>query len=217
MPYMKWSRGLPTWENISDESRMFFGCLILLGGMAIFILVRLPRLLALFRTSSGWRQGYVMRHVSVEDPPLRVAQDVRRVQPSSAEEKSQDGSESTPPLDYSRNLRMPKGRGATFRYPPHVASCHKALRPFLRPMRARILPGFSFGQFLLLSVYFGVLALTAFYNSNPFLDPLPTGWIAVSQLPFIFAFAQKSSFLGAFCGFGYEKVELNRFDEDKFC
>jgi len=177
--------------------------------MAIFMLVRLPRLHAMLRTRSEGREGIVLHHVSVPNPSRRVAQGMRRVQHSSSEEDSKERyhiSDSSHTLHSGRSLRM-KGRGKTFRYPPHIPSCSKALRPLLRPMRARISPGFSFGQLLVMSLYFGVLAFTACYNSNLFLDQSRTAWIAVSQFPFVFAFAQKSSFLGAFLGFGYEKVE----------
>lgn len=198
---------LATPQNVPDALRLFGVCLFLLAVMAIFTLVRLPRLLALLGTPSEKRAGYVLHHVSIANPSRKVAQGVRRVQHSSEKSKEHyHSSDTSHTLHYSRSLRM-KGRGTTLRYPPHVPSCYKTLRPLLRPMRARISPGFSFGQFLILSLYFGVLAFMACQNSNLFLDQSRTAWIAVSQFPFIFAFAQKNSLLGAFFGFGYEKVE----------
>jgi ferric-chelate reductase len=68
------------------------------------------------------------------------------------------------------------------------------------------LPGFSLGQLLVLMTYLAILLYATFYNSNIFLDQSRTGWIAVSQYPFVYAFAQKNNFIGAFLGFGYEKV-----------
>lgn len=193
----------PTPQKVpNDALLLFLVCLLLLAVMAVFILVRLPRLLALLMTPSEWREGYVLRHVSIADPPVRIP----RIQPSSPEEESKER-HLFHGLQASRSLRM-KGRETTSRPPPHIPSCRKALRPFLRPMRARISPGFSFCQFLLISVYFGVLAFAACYKSNLFLDLSRMAWVAVSQLPFIFAFAQKSSFLGAFLGVGYEKVRI---------
>jgi len=199
----------PTPKTVpSDALLLFLVCLFLLAVIAVFILVRLPRLLALLMSSSEWREGYVLRQVSVANPSGRVTQGgVRSVQPEEESKERFHGSDFLHGLHSSRSLRM-KDRGTTSHRhpPPHIPSCRKELRPFLRSMRARISPGFSFGQFLLLSAYFGVLTFAACYNSNLFLDLSRMAWIAVSQLPFIFAFAQKSSFLGALFGVGYEKV-----------
>jgi hypothetical protein len=86
------------------------------------------------------------------------------------------------------------------------------LYPLLTPLRARILPGFSLAQILVLATYFYSLIYATFYRSNVFLDPARTGWIAVSQLPFVFALAQKNNVLGSIVGHGYERLNfLHRF------
>jgi len=82
----------------------------------------------------------------------------------------------------------------------------KPFRRLLNPLRMRIAPGFSFGQLLILLAYLGTLVYGVFHNSNVLLDQSRTGWIAVSQYPFIYAFAQKNNLIGAFLGLGYEKV-----------
>ncbi|KAF8880563.1 hypothetical protein BD779DRAFT_1788575 [Infundibulicybe gibba] len=46
----------------------------------------------------------------------------------------------------------------------------------------------------------------------PFTDPVRAGWVAIAQVPFVFAFAAKNSVPGAFLGVGYEKLNfLHRF------
>jgi hypothetical protein len=57
-----------------------------------------------------------------------------------------------------------------------------------------------------MTVYFWVLTYASFYKSNIFLEADRTGWVAIAQLPFIFALSQKNNLLGWLMGLGYEKV-----------
>jgi hypothetical protein len=47
---------------------------------------------------------------------------------------------------------------------------------------------------------------STFYKSNVFTDPVRTGFVAMAQIPFVFAFSMKNNFLGMLVGLGYEKV-----------
>jgi hypothetical protein len=70
-----------------------------------------------------------------------------------------------------------------------------------------VLPGFSLGQVIILLGYFGILlATTVWDNSSPFVDVVRPGWIAVAQMPIIFALATKNNIIGMLLGTGYEKV-----------
>jgi hypothetical protein len=180
--------------------------------IVVFMAFRIPRLLGLFWTSSEWIDGLVLRHVPTYPPP-RVARPKRhaRSPPPERENKFFDGSIDDIIFQRSHPSKSSLAskdllHDTRTRYPPHIPSCKEALRPLLKPFRARISPGFSFGQLLVLVAYLAILVYATLYNSNVFLDQSRTGWIAVSQYPFVYAFAQKNNVIGTFLGFGYEKV-----------
>jgi ferric-chelate reductase len=60
----------------------------------------------------------------------------------------------------------------------------------------------------LLLAYFGVLIYTGTRGTSPFTDPRRSADIAVAQLPFVIAFAQKNNILAVLSGMGYEKVRV---------
>ena len=210
---------LPPYSTIHATSIAFLLCLVVLGCLAAFILVRLPRLLALFGSSSDWYNGIILHH-SRANPSPRVPQWAHRYAQyvtSEKDERISDGSmanavyqESIPPMHTLAPSKAGRLRSTKKRYPPHLSSCIKPFRPFLKPLRARVSPGFSFAQLLVLFVYFTLVSLATLYDANLILDHPRTGWIAVSQLPLVYAFAQKNNVLGAFLGFGYEKVSMSR-------
>ena len=83
----------------------------------------------------------------------------------------------------------------------------------------RVAPGFSVGQFIIIAVYFACVAYASFYHSNIFTDKRRTGWVATSQMPIVFLFAQKNNVIGSVLGYGYEKVRnsaliLNESNDD---
>ncbi|TEB36637.1 hypothetical protein FA13DRAFT_1762022 [Coprinellus micaceus] len=68
------------------------------------------------------------------------------------------------------------------------------------------MPGYTLGQFLILMNYTYIMLYGTFMMSNPFTDGVRPGWLAVSQLPLVFALGQKSSILGSLLGYGYEAL-----------
>ncbi|TFK70004.1 hypothetical protein BDN72DRAFT_572361 [Pluteus cervinus] len=92
--------------------------------------------------------------------------------------------------------------------PRHISSCPSLLRLFEQPLRSRFVPGYSWNQAIILALYSSCIAYPAFYRSNPFTDPIRAGWIAMSQLPFVFVLATKNNVLGTFLGLGYEKLNF---------
>ncbi|OCH92445.1 hypothetical protein OBBRIDRAFT_452440 [Obba rivulosa] len=91
---------------------------------------------------------------------------------------------------------------------PGFFSMIPSLSILLRPV-----PTFSIsiGHAFLYAVYTATLLYAGLYKSNPFTDPVRAGWVAVSQLPVVIAFAVKNSILGAIGGWGYEM--LNHFHQ----
>jgi ferric-chelate reductase len=150
--------------------------LFLFSIVGLFVIAKLPRVIALFGTTSEWFAGYLLHY----SPSTR-----------------------------SRAPHATKrGAPVAMRYPPHVNSCIKFLRPCLKHLRLRISPGFSIAQSLIVSIYFACLAYASFYKSNIFTDQSRTGWVATAQLPLLFALAQKNNVLGLLLGCAYENVTI---------
>lgn len=94
--------------------------------------------------------------------------------------------------------------------PPHVPSLPRFFSPISAFLSRRVSPGYSIGQSLILIIYFGILCFPAFYQTTgPFTDAHRPGWVAVAQMPFLFAFGVKNSILNGLIGMGYEKVRLH--------
>ncbi|KAF8154708.1 hypothetical protein B0H34DRAFT_717545 [Crassisporium funariophilum] len=200
-------------NNVDDASLVYHVNLVFVAIIGLFVVVRLPRAIALFGTSSEWFNGHFLRYKAYR-PRNRVVQAVHDAYPppSASKEHSTDDSH-TLYTHAPHVLRVTeKGAPVSMNYPPHIPSCIKPLRPLLTPLRSRIAPGFSVAQLLILSIYFYCLLYASFYRSNIFTDSARTGWISVAQMPLVFAFAQKNNILGSFIGFGYEKLNfLHRF------
>ena len=185
--------------------------LVLLLLVGIFILLRLPRALALLGSTKEWRCGHFLRHVST-----RVGFTTGGIYPIVLGSTSKEGfkgdgwSSDDSHFPYSRPQHSQrfdeKGLPVADNVPPHIAACPRLLRPFLKLLRMRVSPGFSVGQFIIIAVYFAFVAYASFFHSDLITDQTRTGWVATAQLPFVFAFAQKNNLIGSFLGYGYEKV-----------
>ncbi|KAJ7088591.1 ferric reductase like transmembrane component-domain-containing protein [Mycena epipterygia] len=98
-------------------------------------------------------------------------------------------------------------------YPPHLEPAPSFLRPVVSLLRSRVAPGLSAAQIAICAGYLSVILYASIYRSSgPFMDYNRFGFIAISQVPFIFAFGSKNNVLGMFLGMGYEKLNfLHRF------
>lgn len=192
-------RGTP-----QDTTLLYHVDLILLSMAALFIVVRFPRLIALFGTTSEWFDGHFLHYVPYR-PSTRVVLNAFNAYPPKTENASDDSHTHYAPHPQRVTVQ---GAPVTMRYPPHITSCIKFLRPSLKFLRFRISPGLSIAQLLILFIYFTCLVYASFYKSNIFTDKFRTGWVCVAQLPFVFAFAQKNNVLGSLLGYGYEKVTI---------
>ena len=192
-------------ENLESISLLYRIDLVLLSIIGLFVVAKLPQVIALFGTTSEWFDGYFLRCI-----PYSPSSN-RSYQPSSKTDIASDMSHT---LHYHDNLPSQrvteKGSPVTMRYPPHVGSCMKFLYPILPLLRLRTSPGFSIAQSLIFFIYLICLVYATFYGSNIFTDQTRTGWIAIAQLPFLFLLAQKNNVLGLLLGFGYEKVIISR-------
>ena len=104
----------------------------------------------------------------------------------------------------SRSRRPPPPpRRAPTRVPRWTTILHPTLAYALN---FRVAPGFSFGKLLVLLAYAALMLFASLRRSDPFSDPVRTGYVAMSQIPIAVALAGKTNWLSWACGVGYEKV-----------
>ncbi|KAG5640475.1 hypothetical protein DXG03_008380 [Asterophora parasitica] len=197
------------------ESLVFHVILFLLFLVGFLVLLRLPRAFARFRRSSDWLNGHFLWRSSCRSlSTSRTVQtfpdsDDYSTYGSSIKERKEASTDDSHTLYSFANKN---GDHVTFSFPPHVATCPRFLRQLFTLHRVRISPGFSVSQAFIVVFYLASLCYAGFYKSSPFSDPVRTGWVAVAQLPFVFALAAKNNILGMLLGFTYEKLNyLHRF------
>jgi len=198
-------------ENVKSVVLLYRIDFVLLSIIGLFVVAKLPQVIALFITTSEWFEGHFLHYVPYSPSAKRSYPP-----PSSKNDLTSNISHT---LQSHHDLHshdiLPtqrvteKGSPITMRHPTHVSSCSEFLRPLLTPLRLRISPGFSLAQSLIFVIYFVCLAYATFKRSNIFTDQTRTAWVAISQLPFLFLLAQKNNILGSLLGYGYEKVTTN--------
>ena len=191
-------------ENVESIVLLYRIDLVLLSIAALFVVAKLPQIIALFGTTSEWFDGYLLHYVPHKPSSTRYYPP-----PSS---KTDFASNISHTLHSHTSNTLPtervteKGAPLTTRYPPHVGSCISFLRPVLTLLRLRTSPGFSIAQSLIFFIYLACLGYATLYDSNIFTDQTRTAWVVMAQLPFLFLLAQKNNILGLLLGCGYEKV-----------
>jgi ferric-chelate reductase len=195
-------------DLVNDATFVYHVDLFLVALLACVVVSRLPQAIALF-SSSDWYNGHFFRYVPYRRSTTIVqALKATHPPPMKGQWSEDSHSSATSHTSASSKLKRLDKHGAQIVpiYPTHIASCMRFLRPIIAPLRARIVPGYSVAQFLIMTIYFWVLTYASFYKSNLFLEADRTGWVAIAQLPFIFALSQKNNLLGWLMGVGYEKV-----------
>jgi ferric-chelate reductase len=193
-------------ENLESISLLYRIDFVLLSITGLFVVAKLPQVIALFGTTSEWFDGYFLHCI-----PYSPSYNQSYLPSSSKTDLTSNISHTLHFHDTLPTQRVTeKGTPVTMRYPPHVGSCTKFLYPILELLRLRTSPGFSIAQSLIFFIYFICLVYATFYKSNIFTDQTRTGWVAITQLPFIFLLAQKNNVLGLLLGSGYEKVTISQ-------
>jgi ferric-chelate reductase len=186
----------PTVDNLK---LVFNGDIILLVLFACFAVLSLPRAFA--RLSSAWSQGHILRSLSDNRKNRKGPVVTSSTEPGHHIEMKSDNWHTA-----NSHTDLAQRENANAAFPYHVPTMSTLLHPIASPFKRRTMPGFSLGQTLILVIYGTVLIYLSLYKSSTITDPERTGVVAMSQIPFVFAFAMKNNLLGAFVGLGYEKV-----------
>jgi len=185
----------------SAETLVFRVDIVIIILFGFYGICRSPRALARIFHGKEWSSGHILRHVSQRRPTPVVHSSIEIDPPT------KDSASDVSHTLYSHfQAQFTKEKGGEMPFPPHVASCVRWLRPFVAPLSSRISPGFSISQWLVLGIYFIILLFPSFFRSSPFTDPNRTGYVAMCQIPFVFALTAKNGAVGTVIGLGYEKV-----------
>lgn len=183
----------------------------LIGLISLVILFRLPSLIVFLRSRSGrpilqvFRSGSTSPDIAKGNDGVRPKLEKSESFESCASDETMtdvDLTNSAGPIELVDKSRIP---------PPHIASVPSFLDRLVKLLRVRVTPGYTLGQAVVLMNYTYVMLYGGLRLSNPFTDGVRTGVLAVSQLPLIFALAQKNSILGSLLGYGYETVSSRSF------
>jgi ferric-chelate reductase len=188
-----------------DNLRLVFnGGVVLLSFFAFFVVVSIPR--AFVRLSSGWRQGHILWSVSDDPKDRKVPSSIddSTEKDADADVKSADSHTAYSHTDLVRH----ENGDVSSAFPHHIPTYSSILHPIASILRRRVMPGFSAGQALILGIYTSALVYVSLYMSNIFTDLKRSGLVAMSQIPFVFAFATKNNLWGMLVGLGYEKVRF---------
>ncbi|KAJ6504187.1 hypothetical protein C8R47DRAFT_968696 [Mycena vitilis] len=189
--------------------------IFLLALVALVVVLRIPRALARLWRVSEWTRGHLLGYEPSPPPSRFFSSPGQGARPTTIGYLEGAGS------SQSSHTYEPKGREAVFSrtvappgsYPPRIEAAPVFLRSVVSLFRSRVAPGLSAAQFAVCAGWLGVILYPSIYRSTgPFTDINRYGFIAIAQVPFIFAFASKNNVLGMFLGVGYEKLNfLHRF------
>ena len=206
---------VPSISSQGAERLVFHVSIFLIAIIILLTLIRLPRALARFWRAAEWTSGHFLWHTS-DRPPItnRLHRNDTNTSTSSRaglihEKQKADATDDSHTLYSSHQAGIKLNRlyrHTSADHPPHMSAIPRFLNPVAALFRKRIAPGRSIAQVSVLIIYFSVLVYGGLYKSSPFTDPVRTGWLAVSQIPFVIAFASKNNILGMLLGFTYEKV-----------
>jgi len=201
-----------TTPSVNPTQLVFHIDIFLVAFAGVFVLCALPRAIARFSRVAEWRQGLILRAIPLERraprPVMRSTQSPA-VGTSAGDNVTSDESHTL--HSDAHLIRHPAAKQEGWTLPPHVRAWSSRIPTFGNILRYRFETGFSLGQALVLLTYFAVLVYASFLKSNPFSDPLRTGFVAMSQIPIVYLLATKNNLLGILVGLGYEKVSVGNF------
>lgn len=177
---------------------------------ALFAAFTLPRLLTRFSRGSEWSRGYFLYSVTAENA-RKAWKSKYHISPPPVESVSRraafSGSDESHTLNsHTHLIRRKDEKGRKLYLPPHTQSWSGRYHRISAFLGQECVPGYSIGRSIVVLGYFLIILYATVYKSSPFSDPQRAGFIAMSQLPLVFALGTKNNVLGMVLALGYEKV-----------
>jgi ferric-chelate reductase len=211
-------------SSIVDPSSLVYRIdIFLLIVILVFASFNAPRAITRFASRSEWLQGHLLHSVALTRKP-RINLNTKSIYLNSDPQKTVldlDGgsteamhSQSTPYFasqsTHDEKALPPRPltvlEPASMQQTWHMPMLSSLMDPVASLLHSRVHENYSLGQVLLMAGYSIVILYAGLYRSNPFVDVDRSGWVSVSQLPFIYILATKNNVIGMLVGVGYEKV-----------
>lgn len=199
--------------SVDSEKLALHVTFYILGIFVLFALLTLPRLVVRFSRASEWSKGYFFyeskqgAHKAWKSKTISLP-----IQPSPTEKKY-PGPVDYPASDDSHTLyshthlvRNKEAPARSLSLPSHLASWSGRYHRFSAFFSKQVLPDCSFGRSLLVLGYSAIVFWATIWKTNPLLDLQRSGFIAMTQLPIVFALGTKNNILGMIWAVGYEKI-----------
>lgn len=180
-------------SDATDYSVILFQDVYFLGILGILSLFAVPRYAARFSNAPEW--GYGLMLYKRRRLPVYGAAQSRRSSNSNATAIAEPSSRTPEKSAGSRFaiIRIP----AYSTLVPHLASI----------LRWPWSDHLSIANIILLLLYIGGTVFACLWKTSPFNHTIRLGYVAVAQLPFVYALATKNNVIGWLLGgLGYEKV-----------
>jgi hypothetical protein len=203
--------------RLSNDDLVLYMDAILLFGICVFAIFGFPRLVA--RLSLPHCEGWIIRKPkSTNSPSTKIALDNNNAFDLKRENADPAGmsteSDVAPyKIDLGDSKALPTWRSdlkTAPKLPVHIRSYSTLLHPLSRLTSARY-DGYSVGQYTILTVYLGIVAVAMFLFSNPVNNITRAGFVCISQAPVVVLFGVKNGPIGTLLGRGYEKVFIQTF------
>ncbi|KAI0251040.1 ferric reductase like transmembrane component-domain-containing protein [Lactifluus subvellereus] len=186
---------------------------------ALYVASTLPRALVRLFHPSEFLNGLFLRSGPSRAPHTLANPDLMRSASTRTNHSTRTligASEDPKSPENFQALVVPRARGfqkSKWGAPTRVPRWTTIVHPTLAyALNFRVSPGFSFGKLVVLLTYAIVVLYACWLGSDPFTDPLRTGYVAVSQIPIVIALAGKTNWLSWVSGVGYEKLNyIHRF------
>lgn len=181
----------------------------ILAIFGVFFLLTIPRLIARYSRESEWSLGHMLRAQAVPSarPFVLQRENTLTTTPTRIRNKK-----STETMSVEETLTVVHSHINLAKHDtslpklPRSRSFSALLHPVTAILGHPVMPGYSVGRLIIMLGYFFTLVYAGTYKSSPFADPQRTGFIAMSQLPIVFALGTKNNIFGMFLSVGYEKV-----------
>ncbi|KAI9571020.1 ferric reductase like transmembrane component-domain-containing protein [Boletus coccyginus] len=210
---------------VNSSSFVYHIDIFLLVVILVFAAFNAPRAIARFAHRSEWLQGHHLRSAVLTRKP-RINLNTHSIYLHSDPQKAVldlDGgsteafhSQSTPyphfPSQSTHEEKALPPRPLTVVAPAstqqtwHMPMLSSLIHPVASLLHSRVHENYSLGQVLLMAGYGAVILYAGLYKSSPFVDFDRSGWVSISQFPFIYALATKNNLIGILVGVGYEKL-----------
>ena len=194
-----------------DDARFVLNTTIfLLACFALFAAFTWPRLFTRFSRASEWTRGHLIYHST--KPPRRLPTPKRRptiTAPTRAHhEKARvpNSDEDHTTFSHVGLVRRERAHAVKASLPPHCRSWSGIFQKPSAILGIQLEEGLSLARCIIILCYASIVLFESIHKSNPFQDPLRTGFVSTAQLPIVFALATKNTIIGKFLSMGYEKV-----------